>query len=330
MTRILALALPLLLAVVPNAPAQEWARKMFKTTSHDFGTVARGSKQECAFEFTNIYKEDVHVASVRSSCGCTTPSVTKDALKTYETSEIIAVFNTKSFLGYKSATVTVTIDKPFYAELQISVSGYIRSDVVFTPGVVDFGSVEVGAGAETKIDVAYVGRNDWKITDVRSANQNLEVELAETARGGGRVNYRMDVRLKRGAPAGYLQDQLALVTDESDAKSLSLPVEGQIVSPLSVSPASLVLGVLKPGETVKKRLVVRGNKPFRIVSVKSDDPGFKFEESPGPAKTLHFVSLEYAAGNEPGKISPTIKIETDLGGGLAAECVTTATIKVAP
>ena len=68
----------------------------------------------------------------------------------------------------------------------------------------------------------------------------------------------------------------------------------------------------------------------RIVSVKSDDPGFKFEESPGPAKTLHFVSLEYAAGDEPGKIRSTIKIETDLGGGLATECVTTATIKVVP
>ncbi len=331
MTRMLALVLPLLWALATEATGQEWARKMFKTTSHDFGTVAKGSKQQYAFEFSNIYKEDIHVASVRSSCGCTSPSVTKDTLKTWETSEIVAVYNTKSHVGYKGATVTVTIDRPYYAEVQLTVSGHIRSDVVFTPGVVDFGSVEAGAGAETKIDVSYLGgRSSWQIADVRSANQFLEVELEEISRGGGRVNYTMLVRLKPGAPAGILQDQLAIVTDEPGAKSLSLPVEGQLVSPLSVSPASLFLGVLKPGETAKKRLVVRGTKPFHILSVTSDDPGFKFDAPGEQAKTLHFVALEYVAGTDAGKVNRTIKIETDLGDGLATECVATATIKDAP
>jgi len=32
-----------------SASAQQWAAKMFKTNSHDFGAVARGSKAE--FEF---------------------------------------------------------------------------------------------------------------------------------------------------------------------------------------------------------------------------------------------------------------------------------------
>jgi len=31
--------------------AQDWATKMFKKTSHDFGFVARGAKAEFAFEF---------------------------------------------------------------------------------------------------------------------------------------------------------------------------------------------------------------------------------------------------------------------------------------
>lgn len=330
MTRILTLALPLLLAVAHEATAQEWAKKMFKTTSHDFGTVARGSKQEFSFQFSNIYKEEVHIASVRSSCGCTSPSVTKDTLKTYETSEIVAVYNTKSFLGYKGATITVTIDRPFYAEVQLAVSGYIRSDVVFTPGVVDLGSIEAGSGAEAKVEVAFVGREDWQITDVRSANKFLEVELDEGQRGGGRVNYKMVVRLKPGAPAGYLQDQLSVVTDEAGSNSLSLPVEGQVISPLTVSPASVMLGVVKPGETVKKRLVVRGTKPFKIVSVKCDDmSSFKFVLPEDGAKTLQFVALEYVAGNEAGKVAQTIKIETDLGTGLVAECVATATVKPA-
>ena len=43
---------------------------------------------------------------------------------------------------------------------------------------------------------------------------------------------------------------------------MELPVEGRVVSPLTVSPASLFLGVLKPGETVETRLFVKGSKPL--------------------------------------------------------------------
>ena len=66
----------LLLTVLAVSPCfgQEWAQKMFKVTEHDFGSVARGAKAEYRFVFENLYMEDVHIAGVRSSCGCTTPT----------------------------------------------------------------------------------------------------------------------------------------------------------------------------------------------------------------------------------------------------------------
>jgi len=60
--------------------AQDWAKKMFKVTKHDFGTVARGAKSEFRFEFENIYEEDLHIAGVRSSCGCTSPVIAQGFL----------------------------------------------------------------------------------------------------------------------------------------------------------------------------------------------------------------------------------------------------------
>jgi len=115
------------------AAAQEWAKKMFSVTSHNFGTVARGSKTEYRFVFRNLYEEDIHVSGVRTSCGCTSPSVTKKLLKTHETSEVVATFNTRTFLGQHGATLTVTFDRPFTAEVQLRVAGNIRGDVTFEP-----------------------------------------------------------------------------------------------------------------------------------------------------------------------------------------------------
>jgi hypothetical protein len=328
MNRIFALALSSVLFLAgTTAWGQEWAKKMFKATKHDFGTVARGSKQEFAFKFTNIYKEDIHIVGVESSCGCTSAKVTKNTLKTYEEASILATYNTRSFLGAKSATLTVTIDEPYYAEVQLTVGGYIRSDVVFEPGAVDFGSVDAGLGAKKVISVAYAGRDDWEITDVRSGNRHYEVELEETYRGGGRVNYNMVVRLKSDAPVGYVRDPLLIVSNDGSSKDVSLPVEGQVVSTMTVSPASLFLGVLKPGESVKKRLVVRGKKPFKIVDVKCEDAHFTFEKPSEEAKSLHFLPIEYKAGEEAGNIVKKIEIETDLGEGVCAECMASATIQ---
>jgi hypothetical protein len=105
--------------------AQEWADKMFTARSYDFGNIARGAKAEFAFELTDLYLEDVHIASVRASCGCTTPRIEKDTLKTYEKGAVIAHINSDRLLGNQGSTITVTIDKPQYAQVQLHVKVHI-------------------------------------------------------------------------------------------------------------------------------------------------------------------------------------------------------------
>ena len=135
-----------LLAAAPCSPAlaQKWATDMFDHASHDFGVVARGAKAEHRFKIENIYVEDAHIKSVKSSCGCTTPVATKDRLKTWETLEIVVVVDTRNHLGHKDATITVVFDKPFAAEVQLQVHCTIRGDVVVQPALIDFGSVPQG------------------------------------------------------------------------------------------------------------------------------------------------------------------------------------------
>jgi hypothetical protein len=316
----------LLLATPAASSAQEWATKMFQTTAHDFGTVARGAKAEFKFELENIYEEDVHIASVRSSCGCTTPVVSKQSLKTWEKASVLAQFNTRSFLGARNATITVVFDQPFYAEIQLQVSGYIRSDVVFDPGEVNFGDVEPQATSEVGVEVNYAGRQDWQILDVRCANTNLEVELNETRRGGGRVAYQMNVRLKPDTPPGFLHDQLTIVTNDANMQFIPLPVHGHVQSPLTVSPATLFLGVLQPGQTVTKQLVVRAKQPFRVVDIKCAGDCFEFKRPADVQRQTHFVGVTFTAGSEPGEVNQSIEIKTDLDQGTTAQCTASATV----
>lgn len=325
--------LPLLvlgLSMVAPVTAQQWASKMFTVRQHDFGSVAAGAKVEYAFEFQNIYEEDLHVAAVRTSCGCTTPRVTVDSLKTWEKSEVIAKFNTQSFRGQRGATITVVFDKPYYAEVQLTVNGFIRGDVVFEPGEVAFGDVEQSQSAEQRVNVTYAGRTDWKIVDVRSSDQLFEVELKEASRQPGRVSYDMLVRLKPNAPAGYFQNQLTIVTDDQQLRAIPLMVQGNVVAPVSVSPASLFLGVLEPGEKVTKNLIVKGKKPFKVECIDCGDKKNIEFRLPEESKNVFVIPVTFTAGEQPGDFSQKITITTSLGEHVTCCCVATAKIKEQP
>lgn len=323
---ITALVPAVVIALSSTAGAQEWADRMFEVHKHDFGMVARNSDQVFRFELQNVYKEDIHIAGVRASCGCTTPSITKRTLKTWEKGAIVARYNTDSFLGKKSATLTVTIDKPYPAEVQLHVSGYIRSDVVFNPGAVHFGEVEPGTGTQQKVNLAYAGSNNWKVTDVRSNNEHLQVALDETGRGNGRVNYQLTVQLDDDAPAGYINDQLYLITNE-DNKPIPLAVSGRVLPAVSISPASLFMGTLEPGEKATKQLIVRAKQPFRIEGIRCSDDCFEFAPS-DEEKPLHIVPVTFTA-DESGKVAVRIAIDTNLAGG-TAEFVASATVTDGP
>jgi hypothetical protein len=301
----------LVLTLSTSATAQEWAKKMFEVTSHDFGTVAKGAKVDFGFKFQNKYEEDVHVEYVSSSCGCTTPTIAKNTLKTWETGEVLATFNTSAFLGHKDATITVKIDKPFSAIVQLHVQGDIRGDVVFTPGAVDLGSVDRGTTMARKVAVTHNGQSDWQIVDIRSTNAHFEVAPVLTGRTAGQVSYELLVKLKPDAPIGYIKEQLYLITNDPQVQQIPLDVEGRVVPEITVTPAPLMLGMLHPGQQITKQLIVKGKKPFKIVDIQCDDPGFTCAK-PEEAKTQHIISVTYVAGDAAGKIAKKVEIKTDL------------------
>ena len=165
-----------------------------------------GAKAEYEFAVTNIFKTNVHIASAVSSCGCTTPTVEKEWLKPYEKGAILAHLNSGAYLGRRHATVTVTIDQPSYATVQLDVTALVHEDVMIEPGSVDLGNVEAGTPAEGKAIIYRANRPDWQISQASTPDGHLSPTVVElrgrTGRCGTRCAYtwtlpRPPVRCKR-------------------------------------------------------------------------------------------------------------------------------------
>jgi hypothetical protein len=316
MSHRIALGLVLVAVLSTTCYSQDWARKMFKTTECDFGSVARGAKAEHRFIFENLYLEDVHIASAYSSCGCTSVRIENSLVKTYEKGAIVAHFNTDTFSGQRGATLTVIIDQPYYAEVQLHDRGYIRSDVTFEPGSVQLGALDQGAGFDQNVTINYNGGNgNWQILGIQSGNPHITALAVQTGRNFGQVSYQLQVHIDKKMPAGYLIDHLILTTNDGQTSKIPVLIEGRVVAGISVSPAALFIGVVQPGQKVTKQLVVTGKKPFRILSISCDDKSFQFDTSKdgNVAQVLHQIPVTFIAGKDTGKVVKTIRIKTDQG-----------------
>ena len=100
--------LSLLVAIGSNIPAFSQPTLDFKETTFDFGEIAEGEIASHEFVFTNNGNQPLVLSSVKASCGCTTPSWTKEPVLPGKTGHIKASYNSKNRPGGFNKSITIT------------------------------------------------------------------------------------------------------------------------------------------------------------------------------------------------------------------------------
>jgi Protein of unknown function (DUF1573) len=94
--------------------AQEKVAKIeFKTDVIDYGTIEKGADGVRIFEFTNTGEAPLIITKVKSTCGCTVPSWSKDPIMPGKSGEIQVKYDTNRVNPIrKTITVTSNADTP--------------------------------------------------------------------------------------------------------------------------------------------------------------------------------------------------------------------------
>ncbi|MGN6569225.1 MAG: DUF1573 domain-containing protein [Flavipsychrobacter sp.] len=80
---------------------------VFNTDTHDFGTVPEGPAASYEFTFKNKSKEPIILQHVQASCGCTTPTYSKEPVLPGKDGIIKASYNTQGRPGNFDKKITV-------------------------------------------------------------------------------------------------------------------------------------------------------------------------------------------------------------------------------
>jgi len=288
---------------------ESWGAVLFETQRHDFGSVVIGADAEFLFELTNTLNSNVRLLSLRSSCTCVSAKFSTQLLAPGETGAVIARLNTSGqHLQNRSAVLTIQLERILNGArridtVQLFVSGYIRPDVILTPGSVEFGVVAEGTAAERTLLMEYTGQPGWALMSVERSQPYIYARAEEVKREQGNVAYKITVILEEDAPAGYVRDVLRFTTNElqqgkSEPVEIVLPIQGVVRASIQAKPSPMLVGILSPGETVTKNIIIQSETPFRVANVSATDNRFRFAFSE-QASTVQLISVSFSARQIP-------------------------------
>ncbi|MBO4740325.1 MAG: DUF1573 domain-containing protein [Bacteroidales bacterium] len=108
-----------------QAENQNGPKIEFSSTTHDYGDIKKGGDGNCEFTFTNVGNEPLILSNVRASCGCTTPSYTKEPVMPGKTGKIKVRYNTNNLGGF-SKRVTVNSNSTTNPTVTLTIKGTVK------------------------------------------------------------------------------------------------------------------------------------------------------------------------------------------------------------
>jgi hypothetical protein len=97
----------------------------FENLEHDYGTITQGANGDCVFKFKNTGNEPLILSDVRKSCGCTTPTWSKEPIMPNQSGVINIGYNTNN-IGTFSKTITV-ISNATNSSVVITIKGTVTA-----------------------------------------------------------------------------------------------------------------------------------------------------------------------------------------------------------
>lgn len=302
----------------------------FNEKIHDFGDVLeKDGILKYRFEFLNISKNPVVVHNVVSSCGCTTPSWSKEPILPSNKGYIDVEYSNDQgpYPFDKTLTVYISgVSKPVVLRIRGTVhqsekdvtktyQKYKIGDMGFKKRESSIGYLEQGIAREDKMEIANLSKKSIKVETLRTDN-GLSVEISPNpipAKSIATLKYKIDPKQFKAQLWGNVRLEAYFRIDGRAYPTEPLTITGSIIDDfsklsdadrknapiISVEKSYFDFGNVKKGETIHTTFKISnsGKSPLKIHSISSEKNGLRKTETypiiiePGKSKK---VSIDYS------------------------------------
>jgi hypothetical protein len=306
--------------------SQAKPKLVIQTVEHSFGEIKKGSVAQHSFTFKNEGKANLEITRVTPSCGCTASDYTK-VVPPGKEGKVTLTFNSAGFNGAVTKSAEVYTNDPENPQFTLMMSAVIASDdtpqgtrvgpFIVGPTNQWSGRAPRGSSVNGLITVTNTTQPPIRITKLDPNGSVFEAKL-QTLEEGKR--YSVSFASPTTLSIGSHTQTVKLTTDSKETPELELQLEAVVISPVSVSPTSLVfenVPVSNPEmeiSLVSKFLWVRVGRSagLEVKSITSDLPFIKVKtEMSDPNGSSITLRVGFSEKPPKGTHTGKIKIETN-------------------
>jgi hypothetical protein len=294
------------------ALAGPWTDGLFEEFGKDFGSVPHGQVLTHPFALRNNTGRVVTISNIRVSCGlCTSATALQGQLRPGEETSLVVRMDSGKFNGPKTVYIYIQFSEPQLDEVRLWIQANSRSDVNVAPETLAFGHHKRGAAPSLVTTLTFFGEVPFEITDVQSESNYVQAKVVSARHTDNEVSYDLTVKLRADTPVGKWFTDVWVRTNNPAMPRVRVPLTVEIEPPVTVSFTTVSLGDVHVGQSIERKLVVRGARPFRITEVEGTDDVIQVKDNSSESKELHVLTVRLK-GDTPGDVNRTLKVITDI------------------
>ncbi len=216
----------------------------FAEKVNDFGFIQEGKVASCEFTFENNTEDTVRLASVKPSCGCTSPFWTKDPVAPGESGTIKVNYNSRGRLGEFTKNITVTVTGEEKKEI-LTIKGFVKKAepdslveekkkvspiAVLNKNNHYFGRIERNKPVSYKFVLKNEGKSPLKLEALKSGCRCVNYEMGVTEIAPGE-SASLDIKYSPRT-LGEIKDKVILLTNDVTKSHLEIELGAEVVKEL--------------------------------------------------------------------------------------------------
>lgn len=205
---------------------------------YNFGQTYQDSVVRHSFVLTNEGSRLVRIVSVHSTCGCSTASVTTNAVGPGRTAELKVEITLKGRRGHQERAIYVQTDDPENLVLRLEFSGIVMVPIEAQPEGIHFGTVGAEGTLEREVVLSAVGTNEFRVRSVSASSSQISAQ-AQMQQPGKRYL----IKIVSDGPRSYgsTMTSVRVETDHPAMPTIDIPVAAFVVGDIVPAPGTLIL-----------------------------------------------------------------------------------------
>ena len=239
----------------------------FAHTSYNFGTALGGEKVTHTFDFTNEGNETLVIYRVETSCRCTAADLEEKEFLNGQagTIEVTLDLPTRK-RSQMLETVSVYTNDPVEPKVDLQLTGKVFIPIIPQPNYILLGRKRLLKPHEARLVLHLSEKEHTQITLVEASASYITVKSEDS---------KVTLIIGKDAPIGSLKEFLTVHYTYKDRKYfLTVPISGEILSPVVLSSHRVFLGIVENQQATKQITVSgEGDSLIDVISVETDSPG---------------------------------------------------------